>query len=560
MFGLDTLFHKLLFGIISTVANIVDILINFIRMVLGLSPLEGSDPSNSGGKTDFLQGIIQYETVTRAFWIVVLIAVSFLFVFAIIRTIKAQMNEKEGGAGVAKAMRGIIEAFAHMILLPTFVVLVVLAASVTAIAVDNATHDSQNGVGSYSTEIVFSTVVQGSLTDEGKKWYNGESGYEIYDSYGNRIEKMAAVKLVYTGWDIGAPYYSDAACTRPRTSPLSGSDFKRLTALVDEDIYFDSFILPMLGSFAMMASLAMAGITIAQRLFTVVFMLIIAPLTASVRPLDDGARFKKWSEIFLGKALGGYGIIFALNIFFSIAPSIVANTFFASGVANSVARLVVYVAGVSFATGANVLVGQLIGSDAGASERDAAAQNMRSMTLGTAGTLFAIRGASRLAFGRRNRGLAGAVGGTGASGISGTIGGAMGAAGMSLASGSGGGAAKKLGTAAKKIGTGIATRSPIGRTAVGGAMLAGGLLVGAGRSTVQLGKKIGGAAKSGYLRTFGRNTAKGKEFAEQMRQAKILKTQKAYQNAKSSRQFNRILQRNLKKDAPPLPTPTYKDR
>ena len=43
MLGLDTLFHKLLFGIIATVANIVDVIIDFIRMILGLSPLEGTD-------------------------------------------------------------------------------------------------------------------------------------------------------------------------------------------------------------------------------------------------------------------------------------------------------------------------------------------------------------------------------------------------------------------------------------------------------------------------------------------------------------------------------------
>ena len=480
MLGLDTLFHKLLFGIIATVANIVDVIIDFIRMILGLIPL--------------------------------------------------------------------------------FAGVIILATSVTAQAIDAATRDSQGADISYSTEVVFSTVDESMLTMTGTWWSKGtNSGYTIYDGYGNQITGMNAVKLVYGGWENGVDaedkYYADAQLSVVLEPPLAGqSDFSRLTALVSEDAYFDTFILPMLGGFVMLCALAMAGITITQRIFSVIFLFVIAPIPASVRPLDDGARYKKWSEIFLGKVLGGYGIIFALNVFFSLCPFIVSQTFFYNAFANGVAKLIVYIAGVVFATGANVLIGQLIGADAGTAERDQASQNFRSAMSGAYWTGSAIRGARRMAgypFGRgksakKNPSLFGGGGG-GDGGLGGggektplgaKSGGAPSAGGEGLGGGGENAALSKAGSPAPDMGGsgGQSVSSRIGEAMQSrGSQLAsklGGMRVtraAVGTAVAAAGVAVGGffAGRAAWSNTFGRNTLGGLKYRSRHLDARLQKSSAA---------------------------------
>ncbi len=511
MLGLDTFFHKILFGIIATVANVVDVLIDFIRMILGLSPLEGTD-----NIADLLGEQIWANFVLQTLGLVAAISVAFIFIFALIRLVRAQLAEKDEG-GHWKAIRGILESIALMFVIPLFAGMVVLTTSVTARAIDNATQNTYGTTISYSTEVVFSTVGKDMLTPEGKNWFYGEKGYQIFDGHGNKVEEMTAVKLVYEGWETSAVaennYYKDASCTTLLDAPLKGNKYSNLTELISEDEYFDTFILPMLGGFVMLCALAMASITITQRIFSVIFLFIISPLPASTRPLDDGARYKKWSEIFLGKVFGGYGIIFALNVFFSLCPLIVSNVFFINAFANGVAKLIVYISGVVFATGANVLIGQLIGADAGTAERDQASQNFRTTMSGAYWTGAAARGASHILgypFGRSrksaipNPSLAYASP-TGTSmkspegkmnlgqaaqplymsssaPLSATIGGAMGRAGVALANGEPATAAK---SSARSVGNRLASMR-ITRAAIGVAMLAGGTVMGAIRGVRSL--------------------------------------------------------------------------
>lgn len=565
MLGLDTLFHKLLFGIIATVANIVDVIIDFIRMILGLSPLEGTD-----GVANILEDNLWTEVVLQAFGVVIAISVTLIFVFALIRIIRTHMAEKDEG-GHWKAARGIVESIALMFVIPLFAGVIILATSVTAQAIDTATRDTQGADIAYSTEVVFSTVDESILTIVGNSWYDGRTqGYTIYDGYGNQVTGMNAVKLVYGGWENGVnaedKYYADAQLSVVLEPPLVGqSDFNRLTALVSEDAYFDTFILPMLGGFVMLCALAMAGITITQRIFSVIFLFIIAPIPASVRPLDDGARYKKWSEIFLGKVLGGYGIIFALNVFFSLCPFIVSLTFFYNAFANGVAKLIVYIAGVVFATGANVLIGQLIGADAGTAERDQASQNFRSAMSGAYWTGSAIRGARRMAgypFGRgksakKNPSLFGGGGG-GDGGLGGggektplgaKSGGAPSAGGEGLGGGGENAALAKAGSPAPDMGGsgGQSVSSRIGEAMQNrGSQFAsrlGGMRVtraAVGTAVAAAGVAVGGffAGRAAWSNTVGRNTLGGLKYRSRHLDARLQKSSAAarataarYQNA-----------------------------
>lgn len=67
-------------------------------------------------------------------------------------------------------------------------------------------------------------------------------------------------------------------------------------------------------------SLVVAVIRLAKRIYEIVFMYVTMPLFMSTLPLDDGARFRAWSESFVSKIIIAYGTVIAVNLFALILP------------------------------------------------------------------------------------------------------------------------------------------------------------------------------------------------------------------------------------------------
>lgn len=73
---------------------------------------------------------------------------------------------------------------------------------------------------------------------------------------------------------------------------------------------------------ALAIALIMAVLNLAKRVYEIVFTYFTLPVAMSALPLDDGARFKNWREMFVTKMILAYGAVFAVNIFVLILPVI----------------------------------------------------------------------------------------------------------------------------------------------------------------------------------------------------------------------------------------------
>lgn len=512
--AISNFFHKIVYGIIKVLADIVNTIINLMRMLLGMKPL-------SDGKTDnlLLNALFAEETVI-AFITVIALSVVTTFVFAIIRVIKSNMSDDkdDGGVSKGKAVKEILRSFLNVAVIPAFVIILVTSVTATAQALDAATGGGRNA--DYGTEIIFSVVDSDTLTTEGVKFYQQDTGKDVWillndqdlnddGSLPDRIdksrliqlEKMAAVKHVFSGAD----YYTVIGNEGVLFDNPYDKSYDNFKKLVDHDKYFDNFLLPLLGGCVMMFTLAMSVLVVGQRLFYCVFLFIVSPFIISTRPLDDGARWRKWLEIFISKLMGSYGIIICLNVFFLLSSWLVGLQFFpaGAGLANGITKLVIYVAGVIAATGASQLVAQLIGADAGQQERDQAQNNFRSLMGGmrTAGAATRMAGALTGAFfgGKKTTPLTAASGAlSGGSSQGGTAGGLVGNT-MAAKIGNTLMGKNTLGDAAKATGQSIASSRPA--RIVGGAYLMGaGLAVGAYRAATFVPRKIAGGIQRAYAK------------------------------------------------------------
>ena len=113
---------------------------------------------------------------------------------------------------------------------------------------------------------------------------------------------------------------------------------------------------------ALAIALIMAVLNLAKRVYEIVFVYFTMPVAMSTLPLDDGARFKNWREMFVTKIILAYGAVFAVNIFVLILPIINGmHIDGVSGFANAMFTIFMIVGGAMLIPAGQTLFARLFG-------------------------------------------------------------------------------------------------------------------------------------------------------------------------------------------------------
>jgi hypothetical protein len=134
------------------------------------------------------------------------------------------------------------------------------------------------------------------------------------------------------------------------------------------DLMHMNFFVGIASALVILILFALAAIRFVQRLFDVVLLYIISPVSISTIPADDGQRYKIWKEMLISKVLGAYGIILSINLFFLIIPQVNRITFFSNSFQNGIVGLLFIIGGAFAVTKAQMVIAQLTGDNAGAQE------------------------------------------------------------------------------------------------------------------------------------------------------------------------------------------------
>lgn len=62
-----------------------------------------------------------------------------------------------------------------------------------------------------------------------------------------------------------------------------------------------------------------------RSMFEVLILYVTAPLFVATIPLDDGNAFRRWRELFIGKLISGFGVVFTMKIMLMLMPVIVGG-------------------------------------------------------------------------------------------------------------------------------------------------------------------------------------------------------------------------------------------
>lgn len=344
---------ELLYGLQKTICYVIDFIREIFFTLAGLKPVV-----IDGQETDLLSHFILSEDVKTTFFYIFLIATILLVVFVLIAIIRSEYANGENKKSKSVILGKAFQSFALFLMVPF-----ILVAGITLTnAVMGAINASMNP---YVAELGGTATIGGQILVT--------SGQYAY--IGPEAERAAIETMFLTGelsyFDIGVV-----------------SQYYNLRSL--------DFLVGIFGSVVIMVMFVMSAVTFIQRIFDIVLLYIISPVSVSTIPVDDGNRFRIWRDMIISKVLSAYGIILSMNLFFIIIPQIQGIVFFDDAFKNGIVKILFLIGGSFAVTKANLVIAQLTGNTAGQNETQQLFRNMQTgghIVKGVAGVGATVGGA-----------------------------------------------------------------------------------------------------------------------------------------------------------------------
>ncbi|MDD2564467.1 MAG: hypothetical protein PHU27_09660 [Salinivirgaceae bacterium] len=324
----------LLYGIQKTICYIIDFIKEIFYMLAGIEPVQVN-----GEESDLLTHFLLSDAVKKAFWLVLLIAVILLIVFVIVAIVRSEYAHGENKKSKTLIFGKACQSFLIFLLVP-FILLAGITFSNTVVS---SVNQSMNP---YVLETGQEATIGGQiLVTSGYYAYIGEA------SERQQIElKFITGELDYNDSEVVGQYY-------------------KIRSL--------DFFVGIIGGIVILVMFVMSAISFIQRIFDIILLYIVSPISVSTIPTDDGQRFKQWKEMLIGKVLGAYGIILSMNLFFIIIPQVQLIAFFGNSFKDGIVKILFLIGGAFAVTKANIVIANLTGSHSGGSETRELIANMR---------------------------------------------------------------------------------------------------------------------------------------------------------------------------------------
>ncbi len=236
-----------------------------------------------GEQVNLIELLVGDSTVGAIFWCIFILAVGLSCIFAIVGLVKNMVVNN-------RTVSGVVGKF-FLSLLGTMAMLVVV---VLGILIANSVLQLIANIFQISNTTKLSTALFDACAGD---WINGYSKAEFDVSS-------------LTVRDIFGDYNAALFGIWPTSWKCNG--------MVDPNkfLYFPSLV----ASIALGIAMIVAIVNLAKRIFEIVFLYLVMPVSMSTLAADDGARFKIWRETFITKVVLAYGAVFSVNVFVLILP------------------------------------------------------------------------------------------------------------------------------------------------------------------------------------------------------------------------------------------------
>lgn len=394
-----SMWSEWLLALFTVLCSLVDFVENIFNVFAGISPVQVE-----GRQTYLLDAFFQMKEVTTAFTYITVMAVAISFIFTIYKTAKSISDMAlEDKNPVSKVLADGMKAAVTFMLIPFLCIALLQISTLVTNQAVGAFDAAQGGGSSIGTIIFLSAGMDADKATTGRR--NPVSGVMEGAQEGRNPS--------FTD-DVRHPY-------------LKGDKDYRDLGTVKRDFYASNFnfIEGYASCVLMLFILAGAAIIFIRRLFELLLLYIVSPFFVSTIPLDDGATFTKWREMFVAKFFSGFGVIFSMRYYLLLVPSIAGGNLCLYSMnlpnavmINSVMKMFMILGGAWAVYKSQSLIMQILNQEAAAAEQQSGAL-MSGMIIGSVTT--AANMAAAAASGGSTAALGGLGGGGGGKGGLGNI-------------------------------------------------------------------------------------------------------------------------------------------
>ena len=398
-----SMWSEWLLALFTVMCSLIDFVENMFNVFAGISPVEVE-----GHKTYLLDAFFQMKEVTAAFTYITVMAVAISFLFTIYKTAKSISDMAlENKNPISKVLADGMKAAVTFMLIPFLCIALLQISTLVTNQAVSAFDAAQGGSTSMGTIVFLSAGLDADKATTDRR--NPVSG-EAEDVRSGRNPSFTD--------DVRNPY-------------LKGEKDYRDLSTVKRDFYASNFnfIEGFVSCVLLLFILAGAAITFIRRLFELLLLYLVSPFFVSTIPLDDGASFAKWRELFVAKFFSGFGVIFSMRYYMLLVPSIAGSNLCLYSMnlpnavmINSVLKMFMILGGAWAVYKSQSLIMQILNQEAAAMEQQSGAL-MSGMIIGSVTT--AANMAAAAASGGSTAALGG-LGGLGGKGGMGGLGGGMG--------------------------------------------------------------------------------------------------------------------------------------
>ena len=271
-------FQQLCLLLFLWLLKLVDGLMEIFSAISGIT-----DVMYKGEKVNIIEFLAGDSTVNTIFWCIFILAIGLTCIFTIAALIKNMINSQRNVSTiVGKFFLALLGTMAML----TVLFLIILISNSLLVLVSQI---FQIG----NTTKLSSALFNACAGD----WINGYSVSEF------DISRLG-VKEIFGDYTTGFVF----------------PDKWKYNGMVNPDKFL--YLPSLIAGVALAIALVVAVLNLAKRVYEIIFMYFVMPMSMSTLPLDDGARFKTWRETFITKIVIAYGTVFSVNIFVLLLPLI----------------------------------------------------------------------------------------------------------------------------------------------------------------------------------------------------------------------------------------------
>lgn len=294
-----SMWSEWLLALLIMLCSLVDFVENIFNVFAGITPVEAD-----GQQTYLLDAFFQMKEISTAFVYITVMAVAISFIFTIYKTAKSIADMAlEDKNPVSKVLTDGMRAAVTFMLIPFLCIFMLQMSTVVTNQVITAFDAAQGGSTTMGTVIFLSAGLNADKATTSRRSAILSEGQE--DLSGRNPSFTDEVRLPYLE---GSKDYRDLETVKKNFHPAN----------FDFIVGFASAVLLL---FIMMG----AAMIFVRRLFELLLLYITSPLFVSTIPLDDGAVFTKWRELFVAKFFSGFGVIFSMRYYLILVPVIAGS-------------------------------------------------------------------------------------------------------------------------------------------------------------------------------------------------------------------------------------------